>query len=158
MYINVGNGCNLSRVYIYYFTKTQKLWLGNFFGAKVTLSKESKFGNPWLEIWKTTKRQESEKSVRQAVLTPWEGDTHINQSTFSVNMKAALSMELNNLCHSQSKNAFRLKLDSNRFHFNDNLFLNLEVNRVYVKYDALAPCTCILHAGASFPLQALQNG
>lgn len=61
-----------------------------------------------------------------------------------------------NLLHSQSKNAFRLKLDSNRFQFNDNLFLNLEVNKVYVQYDVLVPCMCILHIGASFPLQALQ--
>lgn len=97
MDINVWNGYNLSRVYIFYFTKTQKLWLGDFVGAKVTLSKESKHGSPLLEIWKTSKRQESEKNARHAVLKPWDRDTHFNQSTFSVNTKAILSMELNKL-------------------------------------------------------------
>lgn len=62
MYTKVWNSYNLSRVYIFYFTKTQKLWSGDFCGAKVTLSKESKFGNPWLEIWKTSKTEEGEKS------------------------------------------------------------------------------------------------
>lgn len=74
-----------------------KNWLGDFVGAKVTLSKESKHGNSLLEIWKTSKRQESEKNARHAVLKPWDRDTHFNQSTFSVNTKAILSMELNKL-------------------------------------------------------------
>lgn len=97
MHINVWSGYNLCRAYIFYFTKTQKLWLGDFIGAKVTLSKESKFGNPLLEIWKPSERQKNEKSARQAALTPCERDTRINQSIFSVNTKAVLSTECSKL-------------------------------------------------------------
>lgn len=44
-------------------------------------------------------RERKIKSARQAVLTPGDKDTHINQSTLSVNTKAVLSMELNKLIY-----------------------------------------------------------
>lgn len=78
MYSNVWKGYNQSRACIFYLTKTWKLLSGDFFGAKVILTKEIKFGNSCLETWKISNRQEIEESAKQAVVMPWDRDTCIN--------------------------------------------------------------------------------